>query len=158
MKPTNWQLTSLVLLRLAIGWHFLYEGVIKLYNPYWSSKGYLLSAEGFLAPLFNRLAQDPMVGIVDTVNISLTVAAGLALMLGIFTRTAAIVGILLLALFYLAHPPLPGMSASTMGGSYWIVNYNILEITGLLVILAFPTSRWFGLENLMQRRGGRSTS
>ena len=31
------QLNGLVLLRVLIGWHFLYEGVSKLINPYWSS-------------------------------------------------------------------------------------------------------------------------
>jgi thiosulfate dehydrogenase [quinone] large subunit len=153
MNPSTFQLTGLVLLRLTIGWHFLYEGVIKLYNPYWSAKGYLLSAEGPLAPLFNWLAQDPIVGVVDTVNIALTVLVGLSLMLGLFSRAGAIIGIALLALFYLAHPPLHGFAASSMGGSYWLVNYNLVEIAGLLVILGFPTSRRFGLENLLQSKG-----
>lgn len=31
------QLTALVFLRLAIGWHFLYEGIAKLFTPNWSS-------------------------------------------------------------------------------------------------------------------------
>ena len=52
MNYTRFQLTGLVLLRLTIGWHFLYEGVIKLHNPYWSAKGYLLSAEGVFKPFF----------------------------------------------------------------------------------------------------------
>ena len=32
---------ALVALRLAVGWHFLYEGVLKLQNPYWTSADYL---------------------------------------------------------------------------------------------------------------------
>ena len=43
-KLTNVQGYALVLLRILIGWHFLYEGVIKAYNPSWTSRGYLLSA------------------------------------------------------------------------------------------------------------------
>ena len=39
-----------------------------------------------------------------------------------------------------------------MGGTYWIVNYNLVEIAGLLVIITFPTSRYFGLDNLIGRR------
>ena len=31
------QLTGLVILRILIGWHFLYEGISKLINPYWLS-------------------------------------------------------------------------------------------------------------------------
>ena len=44
------------------------------------------------------------------------------------------------------------MAASTMGGSYWIVNYNLVEIAGLLVVIAFPTSKHFGLDNLLAKR------
>ena len=152
MNPTKWQLTGLVLLRLTIGWHFLYEGVIKLHNPYWSAKGYLLSAEGWFAPLFNRLAEEPLVGMVNGANITISVLVGLLLLVGVFTRIAAVAGIALLLLFYLAHPPLHGYTASTMGGSYWLVNYNLVEIAGLLVVLSIPTSRHFGLDNLLQRR------
>ena len=36
---TKWQLTVLVVLRILIGWHLLYEGIAKLLNPNWSSAG-----------------------------------------------------------------------------------------------------------------------
>lgn len=152
MKYSTWQLVSLVSLRLTIGWHFLYEGVIKLYNPYWSAKGYLLSAEGTFRPFFTWLSGEPMITVVNAANIALTLVVGATLLLGIFTRLGAAVGCILLTLFYLAHPPLHGFSASTMGGTYWIVNYNLVEIAGLLVVLVFPTSRYFGLDNLIGRR------
>ena len=29
---TNTQLTALVILRILIGWHFLYEGIVKVIN------------------------------------------------------------------------------------------------------------------------------
>ena len=38
---TRPQVTALVTLRLFIGWHFLYEGLAKLVNPYWTSAEYL---------------------------------------------------------------------------------------------------------------------
>ena len=40
----NLQLYGLVTLRVIIGWHFLYEGIAKLLNPYWSSAAFLLDA------------------------------------------------------------------------------------------------------------------
>ncbi len=57
----------LVLLRLAIGWHFLYEGYYKWqsYRPTehpagrWSAEGYLRAASGPLAPHYWRLLDDP---------------------------------------------------------------------------------------------------
>lgn len=152
MTYNKFQLISLVLLRITIGWHFLYEGVIKLYNPYWSARGYLLSAEGIFKPFFTWLSGDAMIGLVNGANIALTLAVGITLLLGVFTRIGALIGCLLLLMFYLAHPPLHGYAASSMGGSYWIVNYNLVEIAGLLVVIAFPTSLYFGLDNLLARR------
>lgn len=51
----------LVLLRLAIGWHFYVEGMEKLHTPGWSSEPYLREAVGPLAPTFHRLAGDRLV-------------------------------------------------------------------------------------------------
>lgn len=54
----------LVLLRLAIGWHFFYEGAWKIQSgaggdePSFSSAGYLKNATGPLGPYFRKLAGD----------------------------------------------------------------------------------------------------
>jgi thiosulfate dehydrogenase [quinone] large subunit len=152
MNYSKWQLSSLVVLRILIGWHFLYEGVVKLFNPYWTSKGYLLTSEGIVQPFFVWLAEDSMIGIVDMANIIVILVVGMALVLGTLTRIAAIAGIALLALYYLAHPPLHGMSAVSPIGNYWIVNNNLIEIAGLLVVYLFPTSRYFGLDYLIGRK------
>ncbi len=45
---------GLVLLRLAIGWHFLYAGIDKLTNPDFSSEGFLGQAKGPLADEFHE--------------------------------------------------------------------------------------------------------
>lgn len=152
MNFSRSQLTSLVVLRLLIGWHFLYEGVTKLFNPYWTSKSYLLTSEGVLQPFFVWLAEEPMLGAVNVANMVLLIGVGVALMLGLLTRVAAVAGIALLLLYYLAHPPLDGMGIGP--GNFWIVNYNLIEIAALLIVYHFPTSRQFGLAAL---RGGTGT-
>lgn len=61
---SGWNLGTryfLVLLRLAIGWHFLVEGLDKLNSATWSSEAYLREATGPLAPLFRNMAGDPLV-------------------------------------------------------------------------------------------------
>ncbi len=64
----NWTRFGLVLLRVVIGWHFLFEGVEKLESWYagpheghaaWSAAGYLSEAQGPLAPWFRKQAGDP---------------------------------------------------------------------------------------------------
>jgi len=59
MKNSNystWQLWSLVILRVAIGWHLLYEGISKLLTPEWSSLGYLMDSKGLFEGLFHSIA------------------------------------------------------------------------------------------------------
>lgn len=51
----------LVLLRLAIGWHFLWEGLDKFKSAAWSSEAYLREASGPMAPWFRGLAGDDLV-------------------------------------------------------------------------------------------------
>jgi|SRR5687767_2386133 thiosulfate dehydrogenase (quinone) large subunit len=148
---TGSQKTALVLLRLLIGWHFLYEGVIKLYNPSWTAKGYLLSAE-FLKPVFALMAKESIIGAIDTLNISLLIIVGVLLIAGFKTSWASIGGMLLLALYYLAHPPFTGITQGPAEGSYWIVNKNLIELAALYVLYLFPTSVSFGIEGLFKRQ------
>ncbi len=42
------------LLRMAIGWHFLYEGVWKLVQENWSAKGFLQSSDWFADAIHPR--------------------------------------------------------------------------------------------------------
>ena len=70
MSYSTWQLWSLVILRVAVGWHFLYEGVTKLINPNWSSLGYLMDSGGVFEGLFQSMAGNPAVlNVVDFLNI-----------------------------------------------------------------------------------------
>src|SRR5262249_49413747 len=48
----------LVLLRLAIGWHFLVEGLEKLNNPSWTSAPYLHAATGRLGKYFRSIGDE----------------------------------------------------------------------------------------------------
>ena len=48
----------LVVLRIAIGWHFLYEGMWKYKHPEFSSEGFLRQARGPLADNFHGLIPD----------------------------------------------------------------------------------------------------
>ena len=153
MKTTQFtqgQNFSLVLLRLLIGWHFLYEGILKLYNPAWTAKGYLLSAS-LMKPFFGWLASDSMIGIVDTLNIVGLAGIGAALILGLKIRWAAIGGMVLLAMYYFAHPPFPGLEQGPTEGSYWIVNKNLIEIAALAVVHQFPSYTSFALERFFTR-------
>ena len=49
---------TLVLLRISIGWHFLYAGIDKLTSPNFTSAGYLSQSKGPLAEEFHKLVPD----------------------------------------------------------------------------------------------------
>ena len=145
----TWELKdSIVLLRILIGWHFLYEGIIKLYNPDWTSYGYLASAQGPLKPIFTALTSQTMIGWVDGLNMAALIIVGLTLTLGFFEKTGAFIGMGLLALYYLAHPSFPWLAEVNVEGSYWFVNKNLIELVACMVIYQFPTAQYFGLSRL----------
>ena len=63
------QLYGLVTLRVLIGWHFLYEGVSKIINPYWSSVAYLMDSKGPFSELAETIVSNPtLLSISDYVN------------------------------------------------------------------------------------------
>lgn len=131
------QALSVIVLRLFIGWHFLYEGVVKAYNPTWTAKGYLAGSESFLSGFYQWLASDALVGYVDKVNILMLIGVGLGLLLQVWQRGFALMGIALLALYYLAYPAIPGIATGPTEGNYWLVNKNLIELAGLWVLYAF---------------------
>lgn len=144
------QVSSLVVLRIFIGWHFLYEGLLKLYSPAWTAKGYLLSAS-FFQVLFRWMASDSLIPVIDTLNIAALVAVGVCLLLGFQTRGASLLGIGLLLLYYFAHPPFPGLPQGPSEGSYWLINKNLIEAAALYVLYLFPTEYYFGIMRLKKR-------
>lgn len=148
------QLSWLVVLRLAIGWHFLYEGLVKLMNPNWSSVGFLLDSGGLMKGFFNMLADNPTaVNIIDQLNIWGLILIGLSLILGFLAKPAIISGIVLLAMYYLSHPPFVGIRyAVPSEGSYLIVNKTLIELFALCVLYVFPSSKFIGFDRFICKR------
>jgi thiosulfate dehydrogenase (quinone) large subunit len=147
MRNTNLQSFALVILRITIGWHFLYEGGVKILNPHWTAKSYLLDSGGFLKGFFELIAgNQTLLSISDSANAWGLALIGLSLIIGIFTRYSSIAGIVLLLLYYLSHPAFPGIEyLFPSDGSYFIINKTLVELFALLVVFAFPTSQIFGL-------------
>jgi uncharacterized membrane protein YphA (DoxX/SURF4 family) len=82
------------LFRVAIGWHFLYEGISKLLLPNWSAAGYLANATGPFAGFYQSLAaSEEMMKIIDPLNMAGLILIGLGLFLGLFIRLSSISGI-----------------------------------------------------------------
>jgi uncharacterized membrane protein YphA (DoxX/SURF4 family) len=149
---TGWQQFVLVLLRFSIGWHFFYQGLGKLQAAHWTSESYLRSATGPAGELFHKMADYGMwLKFADQGTMWGLLVLGVLLMVGLFTRTATVLSMGLLLLFYAAQPPLPihGFSVRTPDGTELYVNKVMIEMMALLVSLAFDTGRISGLDMLL---------
>jgi len=147
----RWPMITITLMRVVIGWHFLYEGIAKLTAPSWSAAGYLKQARGPFASLFKQLASEPdRLANVDVITMWGLTLVGLLLVLGLFTRLASVVGIGFILLFYFATPPFVGyFYALPTEGSYLIVNKNLVELCALLVVLVTGSGRFAGLDRIV---------
>ncbi len=140
----------LTILRVGIGWHFLYEGLTKLFNPEWTAAGYLQSATGPLAGIFQAMAaNDAALQVINMLNVWGLILIGLGLFLGLLTRPAQLAGIALLFIYYLSHPPFFSDPGFFREGAYLLVSKDLLEILALAVLMFFPTGRFLGLDGLL---------
>jgi thiosulfate dehydrogenase [quinone] large subunit len=148
------QLFALVALRVLIGWHFLYEGISKVMNPYWSSANYLLESKWIFSGFFTSIVANPAaLKIVDFLNAWGQIAIGFGLIAGCFTQVATIAGIVLLLLYYVSTPPLVGLTYSLpTEGSYLLVNKNLIEMAALIVLALFRTGTIIGLDVFIFKR------
>ncbi len=142
---------AITVLRVLVGWHFLYEGIAKLTSASWSASGYLRQARGPFAGVFRWLASDPeMLSRADQITMWGLTIVGLLLILGLFTRLSSLGAIGFLLLFYLATPPFVGYFYSLPSeGSYLIVNKNLVELGALIVVLVSGSGRFAGLDAIV---------
>ena len=143
----------IVTLRLLMGWHILYEGFAKLLIPNWSSISFLQESQWILKGFSGWIIANAAV--LDDVNFLNTwqlILIGLGLMLGLFTRIAAISGAVLLFVYYLNNPPLIGFEYSMPAeGSYLIVSKTLIEAMVLVVLAVFPSGYFAGLDIVAEK-------
>src|SRR5581483_618554 len=111
------------ILRIAIGWHLLYEGMIKLVGSNWSASSYLSTAEWIFSGFFKWIAANPLLlRVADLTTIILLILTGGMLILGGITPWASVAGAALIAMFYMVHPPFGQLASSVMPGSYLVID------------------------------------
>jgi uncharacterized membrane protein YphA (DoxX/SURF4 family) len=145
-KVTIWLLT---ILRLVVGWHFLYEGLVKLFNPYWSSVSYLMESKWLFSGFFHWLISNrTTLQIVDFLNIWGLILIGLCLFIGLFTRAASISGAVLLMIYYIAIPPFVTTSIPSTS-HFYIINYNLIEAVILIALATLSKDYLWSIQRLI---------
>jgi thiosulfate dehydrogenase (quinone) large subunit len=136
------QRVSLFFLRVSMGWLFLYAGLVKVLNSTWSAEGYIKGAQVF-PNFFHYLLQPGILPKVNLLNEWGLVFLGASLLLGVFVRISAPLGMLLMALYYLA-----GFAAPSFGaGTSYLVDEHIVYIAALLVLATSNAGKVWGLGN-----------
>lgn len=130
----------LTVLRILIGWYFLYEGISKLISPDWSAKLYLLGSEWIFAGLFHWMASSPdILKVVDFLNIWGLILIGLSLFIGLFVRWSSVAGAILLFFYIVAYPPISGHTLGVVTeGNYQWVDKNLIVFFMLIVFATLP--------------------
>ncbi len=139
----NWKKLFITVLRVAIGWHFLYEGLSKLWIEDWSAASYLTGATGPFSGFYHWMGQsDALMAVVDPLNIAALILIGLSLTLGLLVQVSYVCGILLLMLYYFAYPPFGGSLMSGVEGNLYIVNKNLVEALAMLALFFIREKGW----------------
>jgi uncharacterized membrane protein YphA (DoxX/SURF4 family) len=147
-NKNQWATFGITVVRVAVGWHFLYEGFSKLFIPGWTAQPFLAGSNSFIAGFYHWLADSSAImSIVDILNISGLILIGLGLFLGVFIRAASMAGIFLLALYYFAYPPFGVSLMMQPEGALYIVNKNFIE-AAILLVFVFIGNKGLGLDRL----------
>ena len=130
---------ALLVLRLAIGWIFLYAGISKVIKPAWTAAGYLNNAMSFKG-MYAWFASPQNIGWVNFVNEWGLLLVGLLLILGLWVRYASMAGILLMTLYYFAELDFPKV------GNGYIVDEHIIYIIVFWVFIVTNVGMYKGLD------------
>ena len=138
---TQFQKTSLFLLRLAMGWFMFYAGITKVLNPAWSAVGYLKGAKTFPA-FYQWLLSPGILPVVNFINEWGLTLLGVSLILGIFVRLSSSLGAVLMLLYYFPILQFPYPNSFS-----YIVDEHIIYALALILLASFRAGRVWGLEN-----------
>ncbi len=137
---TKSQKLSVFLLRISMGWIFLYAGISKFKNPNWSAAGYLNSAKSF-PELYKWFASPEVLPVVNFLNEYGQILIGISLIVGVLVRYSSLSGVLMMALYYFAVLDFPKIGANS-----YIVDDHVIYALSLLVLFAMRAGRIYGLE------------
>ena len=145
MKTEILKRLSITVMRMAIGWVFIYEGLSKIFENNMSIAPFLRNTRGFLSGFYHWLGSPEIIGIVNLLNTSLLLFIGGALFVGLFTRYAALFGVILLSLYYFAYPAFGETLIVQPEGNLFIVNKIFIQAS-ILAVFMFIKENGYGIE------------
>ena len=134
------------LTRIAMGTLFFYAGITKILNPEWTAKGYLEGAQT-LTGLYQWMAQPGILPYIDVLNKWGLTLIGIALLLGIGSRTASIFGAIMMLLYYF-----PELNFPYVGEHSFLVDEHIIYALVLLTLYSTNAGSYLGFQGRFRRK------
>lgn len=161
----RWHQIGAALLRVTVGAVMLWAGLEKLIGTPggWSAAGFLkfatagtlgwpfVSGEPAEGTIYNPThdfwvnlaANDTAIQVVNFLVVFGEIAIGVALILGLFTRFAALMGALMMAVFFIA----------AWDFAYGIVNQHLTYLVVFLTVVGIGAGKYYGLDATLAESG-----
>ena len=148
----SWIGYSVLSLRLVMAYVFLSAGIEKLLDPGWSASGFLVNAVPDGNPLIGvwTVLAEGWLWVIDPLNVWGQVLIGLALLFGVFVRTAAFFGALMMLMYWLASLH-GGFLAGLPVQNGYVVTYHLVYAFLLFGVGAVGAGRILGVDQKLER-------
>jgi len=141
MPKTTIERGILLLLRLALGWTFLFAASHQVFVADFSIVGFLNSTKTFHA-LFQPLTGPVIAPIVSFLVAYGHLLIGLSLVSGLMVRVSAAFGIIIMLVYWMAHMDFPFISDS----NNFLVDFHIIDALVLGLLIATRAGHIWGLD------------
>jgi thiosulfate dehydrogenase [quinone] large subunit len=135
------QSTLIFLLRVSLGWVFLWAAIRQLGDPKFTAAQFLAGAKTFPG-FFALFLQPEVLPIVNVLVKTGHLLIGLSLIFGVSVRLSSAFGALLMMLYYFPRMEFPYVS----GVNQFIVEYHLVYALVLIYLGAVGAGRIAGLE------------
>lgn len=130
--------TTVLLLRIILGFFFLSIGFDKLLNNFSASEYLLNVSHGPFSEIFKQMANNKFV---DFLVIFGEISIGIALSLGFLTKFASYMSILMMLMFYLSSPA----EINTP------INQNIIYVICFIILIVFDAGKYYGIDSQLEK-------
>ena len=142
MPESSLERTLLFLLRISLGWVFLYAASHQVFVPGWSVAGFLEHTKTFNG-LFSMFTGPVIAPIVSFIVSWGHLLIGLSLITGLAVRVSATFGILLMLLYWMAHMDFPYISDKNS----FIIDFHIVDALVLALLIVRQAGQIWGLDS-----------
>ena len=141
MPNTSTERGLIFLLRIALGWTFLYAASHQVFVSGFSIVGFLNSTKTFHG--FFQIFTGPVVAPIVTFLVAYGhLLIGLSLLSGLLVRVSSVFGIFIMLIYWMAHMDFPFISDT----NNFLVDYHLINALVLGLLIATRAGHVWGLD------------